>query len=86
MTTNKIGFLVIEIEQRSFKIAELEQQLDRLKKERDEIRTQFKHELFQAFGKDNSPRVFQIKHAGITRLFTVDARGAITEEKQVFEV
>ena len=62
MTTTKIGFLVIEIEQRSFKIAELEQELDRLKKERDELMDQFKHELF-----------------------TVDFRGAITEEKQVFE-
>ena len=84
MTTTKIGFLILELEQRAKEVLKLKEKIQTLEAETHSIRLQMVEEI-KKLDNDKLHTTFQVTHAGKTRLFTIDSNGNIKKENQVIK-
>ena len=84
MTTTKIGFLILELEQRAKEVLKLKEKIQTLEAETHSIRLQMVEEI-KKLDNDKLNTTFQVTHAGKTRLFTIDSNGNIKKENQVIK-
>ena len=84
MATTKIGFLIMEQEERGKEILKLKEKIQKLETEAHAIRLQMVQEI-KKLDNDKLHTTFQVTHAGKTRLFTIDLNGEVTKEKQVIK-
>ena len=84
MATTKIGFLILEQEERGKQILKLKEKIQKLETEAHAIRLQMVQEI-KKLDNDKLHTTFQVTHAGKTRLFTIDSNGEVTKEKQVIK-
>jgi hypothetical protein len=86
MATTKIGFLILELEERSKEILREKNKIQKLETEAHAIRLEMLQEIKKLDNdKLHTERTFQITHAGETRLFTIDLNGNIKKENQVIK-
>jgi hypothetical protein len=85
MTTTKIGFLILELEERAKGILKLKEKIQGLEAETHSIRLQMVQEI-KKLDNDKLHTTFEVTHAGKTRLFTIDSNGNIKKENQVIKV
>jgi predicted peptidase len=83
MATTKIGFLILELEERGKEILKKEK-IQKLETEAHAIRLQMVQEI-KKLDNDKLHTTFQVTHAGKTRLFTIDSNGNIKKENQVIK-
>lgn len=88
MATTKIGFLILELEERGKEISRLKEKLQNLEKEAYSTRLQMIQEIksLQSLHGESQERTFEVTHAGKTRLFTIDSNGKVRQETQVIKV
>ena len=84
MATTKIGFLILELEERGKEILKLKEKIQSLEEETRLVRLQMVQEI-KKLDNDKLHTTFQVTHAGKTRLFTIDSNGEVTKEKQVIK-
>ena len=85
MTTTKIGFFILELEERNKGILKLKEKLKTLEEETHSIRLQMVKEINKLDnGKFHKEHTFEITHRE-TRLFTIDSNGNIKKENQVIK-
>jgi uncharacterized protein with PhoU and TrkA domain len=84
MATTKIGFLILELEQRAKEVLKLKEKIQKLETEAHATRLQMIQEI-KKLDNDKLHTTFQVTHAGKTRLFTIDSNGNIKKENQVIK-
>ncbi len=87
MATTKIGFFILELEERDKEILKLKEKLETLQAKTHSIRLQMLQEIKKLDSKLNNTFevTFEVTHAGKTRLLTVDSNGNITKENEVIK-
>lgn len=84
MTRTKIGFFILELEERAKEILRLKEKLKNLEEETRLVRLQMVQEI-KKLDNDKLHTCFEVTHAGKTRLFTIDSNGNIKKENQVIK-